>query len=540
MKNIFTGFILFFCFQFTASLSAQETIADFGKCRIKVYNQSDRQLHLSKVADEQVLTSESGKFNFHFSETGNDALPFIDNNGNNITDYIDTILVEIDDIYKQEVTDLDLSFPNLETVDIYFYSLGNLYGETTLQSTCDYPYTGKSEIHVNSFINSFFTKGMNMIRVTLAHEFHHVLQFQKGAWLGRDCTSDSFSSYDFLFYYEISAVFFEEAVYNNINDYYNYIKSSNNVGRTVFSEPNSPRLYSNTSDYIYGAGVFFIFIRDQYGLQKAKEFDKRILELLPNYPPTTSMAKASTDVLNKPISEVFNEYSTAVSLTGKYKIEGHSFTESNYYPLLSKKNNIIPVSGSGIVSITIPIPQTGFSVYWFSYNNKEYPVVFSNGNFEQMNDEGIQLVEDHVKANINFNTMKINYSVENITDFKTIRASLIDTSLKSVSLFSEGGVYLGSNSDLFAFPNPVILANSGTINIPVNGSSDSPKINIQIIDVGGTVLLSKNIVKFSSDLVIYEINLQNELKSKISSGVYFYFVSSNDKLLNSGKFAVIK
>ncbi len=540
MRHIFLSFISILVFQFSAVLTAQDIVADFGKCRIRIMKESERNLRLSKAKDELVLVSESGRFNLHFSDSGSDTLPFIDNNGNSITDYIDTALVEIDEIYKQEVTDLGMSFPNLETVDIYFYAIGDLYGETTLQSNCDYPYTGKSEIHVNNIISSFYTKGMDMIRVTLAHEFHHVLQFQKGAWLGRDCNSDSFSSYDFLFYYEMSAVFYEEAVYDRINDYYSYIKFSDNSGRTVFDQPNSPGLYSNTSLYIYGAGVFFIFIRDQYGLQKAKEVEKRILELLPNYPPTVSMAKACNDVLNKPINELFHDYSIAVSLTGKYKIEGHSFSESDFYPLLSKKSNVIQVSENGFVSMNIQIEQTGFSVYWFLFNNREYPVVFSNGNFEQLNDEGIYTSHDNIKANIDFTKMQIEYSVEQLANYKMIRASLIDTSLKSIYDFSPKSVYTFFGSDLYAFPNPVELSKSEIFNIPVKSNANSPKVNVQIIDVTGNVLLNRDGITFSSDLVIFEINLKKDLKTQISSGVYFYFASSGDKIINSGKFAVIK
>lgn len=539
MKHIFLSFISIFSFQFAFS---QDEVFDFGKCRIRILKQSERELRLRRAADELFLTSESGRFRLHFYDSGSDALPFIDINGNSITDYIDTALVEIDEIYKQEVTDLGMSFPNLETVDIYFYSIGDLYGETTLSSNCDYPYTGKSEIHVNSLINADFlsTNGMDMIRVTLAHEFHHVLQFQKGAWMGRDCSSDSFSSYDFLFYYEMAAVFYEEAVYDRINDYYSYIKYGNGNGRTVFAEPNSPSLYSNAGNYIYGSGIFFIFIRDQYGLQKAKEVEKRILELLPDYPPTVSMAKACTDVLNVPVTEVFHNYSTAVSLTQNWKMDGRSFSEADSYPLLAKKANSISVSDVGTVSMFIPISPTGFSIYWLSYNGREYPLVFSNGNFEQFNDEGYSTAPDNMNVFVDLKRLSVEFSVQNLRNFKTIKASLIDTVSNSVYDFSAKSVYKFDGSELTSFPNPVNLSKSEVLNIPVKGSSDSPKIILQIFDITGKVLLSKTGVAFSSDLIIFEINLLKDLKPQVSSGVYFYFASSGDKVLNSGKFAVIK
>jgi len=63
----------------------------------------------------------------------------------------------------------------------------------------------------NDFIGSKYNaKGIQALRVTAAHEFHHAIQYGYGWWGER-------------YPYELTSTWMEDVVYTDVNDYYQYL-----------------------------------------------------------------------------------------------------------------------------------------------------------------------------------------------------------------------------------------------------------------------------------------------------------------------------
>jgi len=80
-------------------------------------------------------------------------------------------------------------------------------------------------------------------QVTVAHEFFHALHF----------TMDSLEE---TWWYEVSSTWMEDMVYDDINDYYNYVSD-------VFSNPEVP--VSSSSTIMYGASIFAHSLSERFG-----------------------------------------------------------------------------------------------------------------------------------------------------------------------------------------------------------------------------------------------------------------------------------
>lgn len=60
--------------------------------------------------------------------------------------------------------------------------------------------------------SSYYTRGINALKVTLAHEFGHAVQLLSYGLWDED-----------IWFYEMTSIWLEEAVFDDVNDYYAYI-----------------------------------------------------------------------------------------------------------------------------------------------------------------------------------------------------------------------------------------------------------------------------------------------------------------------------
>jgi uncharacterized protein YegP (UPF0339 family) len=171
-----------------------------------------------------------GKFHIYYDTTGANEPALLDASNHRISntaeEYVDSVGRIFNDVYKVEIGLLGYAAPPFESGETYYrifisnmsnYSSGT-YGSTNWDESLSPLNTDGSaprypcfiELH-NDFIE-FYTKGMNAVKVTAAHEFHHMIQIG----------SYGFRSDD-LFFYEITSTWMEDVVYTYVNDYYNYL-----------------------------------------------------------------------------------------------------------------------------------------------------------------------------------------------------------------------------------------------------------------------------------------------------------------------------
>jgi hypothetical protein len=183
-----------------------------------------------------------GNIRIHFDTVGVHEPALLDANGQRIPgtarSYVDSVGKYFNEVWSFEVDSLGYFAPPLEAGQFYYnvYVLnlqGNYYGQTWWDP--DQPINpGQTpprfatfiEIDNDFFETLYFSKGMEGLKVTAAHEFHHAIQLGSYGFWSRD-----------IFFYEITSTWMEDVVYDGVNDYHQYIKTSSGQPRGHFLTP---------------------------------------------------------------------------------------------------------------------------------------------------------------------------------------------------------------------------------------------------------------------------------------------------------------
>ena len=202
------------------------------------------------------LLSPSGRFRVHYDTQGVNAVSPTDEDANNIPDYIDITMAVLDSIWVLQIEQLGYNPPPSDNglgggdeYDAYVVELnGRYYGFA-------YPQTaGATTTHSYLEIDNNFTdlgykqtRGLDALRVTIAHEFHHAIQF------------GYYAKFDGSWWQESTSTWMEEVAYPHIDDYLQYL--------TYFlSEPH--RAFNSgvfRSLHTYGSAIFSYFLDQRYG-----------------------------------------------------------------------------------------------------------------------------------------------------------------------------------------------------------------------------------------------------------------------------------
>ncbi|MCF7833539.1 MAG: hypothetical protein K9N05_08210, partial [Candidatus Marinimicrobia bacterium] len=166
---------------------------------------------------EQYL-SPAGHFIIHYDNSGDNEVPQKFTFNDSIPDFVFMAAEYLDESFITLRDSLNFSSPpidNIESpeIDVYFRYDKSYYGITQYETNLgDDSWT--SYLTLSTQLNdstTFFTFGLEGLRVTCAHELFHIFQ------LGY-----KFRNQD-IFYFEMSSVWFEEYMYPEVNDYHSYV-----------------------------------------------------------------------------------------------------------------------------------------------------------------------------------------------------------------------------------------------------------------------------------------------------------------------------
>ena len=203
---------------------------------------------------EQSYISPSGKFEIIYQTSGPDSVSITDEDGNGVPDYIDYVAEAADSSYRHEILNIGFTdpIPNGQTYKVYVENdlSGGAYGYTNTSATSPGGTYIVIESDFENFPSNTHSDGdqVGAIYVTMAHEFKHAIQYVQNSWAS---PSGGFN------WSEMDATLMEEIVYDDVNDYYNYIKnglnSDNPNSNSIFFSPGSgtPGAYWHVSWMIY-------------------------------------------------------------------------------------------------------------------------------------------------------------------------------------------------------------------------------------------------------------------------------------------------
>jgi hypothetical protein len=241
------------------------------KCGLSLMNQirsrfsqfsPQQRILLSQLFFRPVLPlyaiSADGRFRIHYTLTGSDAVSGADADGNGVPDYIDAAANSLEYVYHIEVEELGFKPPPADDTDgpewdIYIQNITDSYGSTMPdRQISDDPYNAfTSYIQLDNGYESTDTKGLNGLRITIAHEFFHMIQ------LGYNAREDTNGNFTDLFLWEAASTWMEDVVYNGINDYYYYLGD--------FFRTTNRRFDTADGWREYGLSLWFHFLEKRLG-----------------------------------------------------------------------------------------------------------------------------------------------------------------------------------------------------------------------------------------------------------------------------------
>ncbi len=227
--------------------------------------------------------SPAGHFLIHYATDGFNAVyePTLDtlDGGDGIPDYINKVAEIADSVWAYAIDDLGFPAPPRDdfypagldsTYDIYIEGLGSAYYGATYSEVIVDAQSATSVLVLDNNYNfppyneytgdpRDFNRRLDAVRVTVAHEFFHAIHFGMDwtEWEGSDDLQAR------IYWWEMSAVWMEEMMYDDVNDYYGYLPSFFNypwVGLRNFNTTAYPLAL-----HPYGAAVFPIFLTERWG-----------------------------------------------------------------------------------------------------------------------------------------------------------------------------------------------------------------------------------------------------------------------------------
>lgn len=263
---------------------------------------------LARPVQQKSYTSPDGIFLIHYDTVGLDSVPLADLNASGVPDYVENLALYADSSYRMEVLQLSYRLPPFDAdslYDIYTQEI-EYYGYT------EYEGPGSFIVVHNNFFNfppnndpDGYQKGA--MKVTIAHEFHHAIQFAYSA---------SFSNH--IWFMEITSTWMEDVVFDPVDDNYNYLPYFFNF------EPYLP--LTNTGIHMYAS-----FIWNQY---LAQNFGRDIIRQVWEQNITTNSVQSLNLILQASGSNLGSEFSRFALWnfhTGS-RDDGQHYEEGNNYP----------------------------------------------------------------------------------------------------------------------------------------------------------------------------------------------------------------
>jgi len=477
------------------------------------------------------LVSKSGKFRIHYDATGSNIPAYVASLS--AKENAQLVADAFDSSYSFEVVYLKYPAPPADNglggddlYDVYLYNLGDgNYGGTTPETAIG---GGKYLSYIDidndfSISENFYTTGINAARVTAAHEFHHAIQV--GNYIYKD---------EDLYFFEMTSTAMEEFVYDDVNDYYAYLKSFFAIPAVSFS------YYEKVnSKSIYGQGLWNIFLHEKHD-DLAFDMIKRQWEL---FTQTKALNAISTSLSENQISfkQALNEFGVWCYLTGYRKspdTEGYSFSEGKNYPLLKPNFSTEFSSPEDNYQITTK-PMANNYVKILSDNGvymDTIVAIITNGDLYN----GLTSPNSDFQYNLDIYNYEASGSVHIANNYYCKLTTPNDDYYLQSEIFNNKLAHddttIFTTAD-FIFPNPFRYSKQGSIYFPVEYNEDKIA-NLYIYSVDMNLVYSKTEkIQTQYDKFVLSWDGLDNNEKKLPTGVYIYISNSADKL-KKGKLVI--
>jgi hypothetical protein len=507
--------------------------SDGGKCG--TWRSFDRMRVRSEAPDQAVSVfrpvrqisklSPRGLFRVHYDTTDVHAPSLVNGAGAAIPgtyhQYADSVLKIFDEVYSIEVEQYGFPAPAADAgagggneYDIYIWGLStNEYGYIEFDETNLTP--GKTNPQFTCYVNidndfsaGYYTVGMNALRVTAAHEFHHLVQVStSGAW------------YDDFYFYELSSTALESTVYPGIRDYIQYVK-------TYFSNTQNWPLFVQTARTGYERAVFGKYLMEKYG----PGIMKSIWDEIRTYRPVRAVQHALNSNATS-LEREFAEFALWSYYTNYRSDSSRYFTDAAYYPAVRSQS----VTTLGTSGVSLQNSARNFTMHLQRAGNgtdtADVMITFTNG-------------DDAINGTDVNHSYQLDWSPVQQQGFNTLTSSIhmkftgTDASFWKYHALAKGGIVRQPGA--MAFPIPLDPAASSLL-MDVSQFPEPEAVTVTILSVINQQVIyqQKATITSFSGMQYAEWKGKDELGRYAASGIYMYILSQGSTIVK-GKFAVIR
>lgn len=484
---------------------------------------------LQRPALDRSVVTPSGFFRIHYDTSGFSVPSY--NPGLSIEENIAEVVKSLDSVYNFEVGFLGYPSPPSDNgsggddrYDIYIVNQGGgLYGYTEWETKIG-SNNWSSFMVIDNNYDGYFSSGINGLKVTLAHEFHHSIQLGN---YGIENSNSPFRDSD-VFFYEITSTAMEEFVYDEVNDYYQYMDSYFCCTDRAFPLHNG-----------YNLAIWNIFLENRFGF----DLLKRQWELIPNQFAITAINNALI-IFGSTFPRELNEFGIWTYYTNYKSVPGLFFEESAAYPLIIPTTSIqfnppsqqADMSSAPVANnfVRFNLPAISDTLYAIITNgdagaaasnpNQFFPfqyTLFSDGN------TGDRKLTDDYSSIFNVTSGSFWSASEILNDIIVRRDSVIKPSSGSIN---------------YSYPNPFSYTRNyltGSFIFFPHNANAGETVDFNVYSSGMQLVYKseKNIQILPGDQRGVSWNGFDNDNKKLASGVYIYIIKRGDDV-ETGKVVI--
>ncbi len=491
------------------------------------------------------LVSASGRFRVHYATTGSSAVPADDTDRNGIPDFPEEACRSLDHSYSVVVGQLGFRPPpaDSETApewDCYCVDMGGEYGVTTPETQIGIdPDIWTSFMSIDCNFTRTETKGLDALRVTVAHEFTHMCHL---AYI-----------YDYtrsLFLYEANATWIEDMAYDGINDYYYYLDD--------FFQYSNRRFDTADGWREYGLCVWFHFIQKRLGTPR---FAAGIWEELAEMTADIDACDLVLRDYGKRFDEELGLFYAWNTRTGSRADTVHFYSEGHAYPEITPDREY-DLNGEGM-TVNATVATTGCRYYTFE-NLAGDAYLFSLANLRYSQSISSDPVTLSLTRNRTNGSTQIDdglYADISVQDEAAWLAyATVQPHAGAVRTLELDGSAAGPDSGHVpdCYPNPFNPDGLNRLTIPfITDASVARPVRLLVFTAAGFRVADVQYATVSSsgldvspvfdkwdvkDGHVYRIqwNGRNTQGNLIASGVYMYVLLDGSDIVAKGKMAVVR
>ena len=467
--------------------------------------------------------SPKNRFKVHYDTVGRDAVDLTDLDKNGIPDYIDSVCAAFDFVYEFHIHRLGMhkpkSNPNDELFDVFVKELGNQLYPTYGWAVDNYPY---SYIVIDNNYSpndtagggrkAFFTTGIDGMKVTTAHEYHHAVQFLYGN------TTHSVM--------EMSATFMEMLIYPEIEDYLQYVNMlMSDLTRFNFGDASALNGYSFC--------IFFYKLAQKYGEESIKKYWETVEEDFSVSVPGYAYAALEKffNENNSTLAEEWEEFLECIYFSGANTVEGKCVYLE---PIAKRFRNIAPVNTLRTASLNVDVltPYELIFTRFINTSNSAFiaadtvDIIFTNVNTFGV----IYQYHSPILCSAQTSNSEI-FDGKKVTENYWLKINSPSENMRYLLNYRLGGAVSSVSS---AYPQPFVQQQNDYLFFPIGDDFlIGEKVYLEIFDMNLRLLVSEQITA----TVDNEKRVVKYFPANLDKGVYAFTVGKNDNNF-VGKFVI--